>query len=217
MGLILRSSWRGTEINEALGAAGVPVRKWDLAIDDPDTLDFVRRVSARLPRGASVADAKTACLAEVDPADVDSRELLLDAFEVFEHAEQGTIRAALKQLRVVDPKVPVGPGVHLLSAHKGKGQQFDWVIVVGLDQGHIPDFRAKDPAAVSEELRVLLVMLSRARHGVVVTRSMYARGKKPPHRRWTPDPSPWWSVLRGQHEQFEDVVAHCQRVNALRH
>lgn len=213
IGIILRSGWRGEEIGKALDAASVPVRKWDLAVDDPETMDLIRRTTARLPRGAGLSDAKAACLAEVAPADVDTRELVLDAFDVLDQAGQSTIRGALRMVRVTDPQLPVGPGAHLLSAHKGKGQQFDWVVVPGLDQGHVPDFRAKDPGALDEELRVLLVMLSRARHGIVVTRSVKARGKKPPHRLWSPDVSPWWSDLEGHYQQLGDVLQHCQRLS----
>ena len=61
------------------------------------------------------------------------------------------------------------PGIHLLSDHVGKGQQFDCVAVVGAEDGVIPDFRAKTTAAALEEARILSVMISRARHSVVVT------------------------------------------------
>lgn len=50
----------------------------------------------------------------------------------------------------------------------GKGQQFDWVVVVGAEEGCIPDFRATSMAAIQEEARILSVMLSRARHGAVI-------------------------------------------------
>ncbi|MHA4893043.1 3'-5' exonuclease, partial [Enterococcus faecium] len=62
-------------------------------------------------------------------------------------------------------------GVHLLTGHVGKGQQFDWVVIVGLEEGVIPDFRASSADEMAEEARVLSVMLSRARHGVIVGRA----------------------------------------------
>ena len=58
------------------------------------------------------------------------------------------------------------PGLHLLSGHVGKGQQFDWVVVIGAEEGCIPDFRSTD---LAEEARILSVMISRARHGAIVT------------------------------------------------
>ena len=63
----------------------------------------------------------------------------------------------------------VTPGVHFLTGHIGKGQEFDWVVVLGLEEGYIPDFRAREEdGGVDEELRVLHVMVSRARYGLVL-------------------------------------------------
>jgi DNA helicase-2/ATP-dependent DNA helicase PcrA len=63
------------------------------------------------------------------------------------------------------------PGLHLLTGHVGKGQQFDWVIIIGLEDGCLPDFRASSASELAEETRVLSVMISRARHGVVLSSS----------------------------------------------
>ena len=62
------------------------------------------------------------------------------------------------------------PGAHLLTGHIGKGQQFDWVLILGAEDGCIPDFRnLDDDASLQEEARILAVMMSRARHGVVIS------------------------------------------------
>lgn len=66
-------------------------------------------------------------------------------------------------------------GVHCLTGHAGKGQQFDWVIIAGLEQGSIPDYRAKSPEELNEEARVLSVMISRARIGAITTASAIVR------------------------------------------
>ncbi|MFF2772940.1 3'-5' exonuclease, partial [Streptomyces bacillaris] len=62
-------------------------------------------------------------------------------------------------------------GAHLLSGHAGKGQQFDWVIVVGVEEDFVPFSMATTPGEITEEARVLSVMISRARHGVVLSRA----------------------------------------------
>ena len=62
-------------------------------------------------------------------------------------------------------------GAHLLSGHVGKGQQFDWVFVIGVEEGSIPFFMAESDDEISEEARVLSVMISRARHGVILSRA----------------------------------------------
>lgn len=76
----------------------------------------------------------------------------------------------IQRIRVGENETLLGaPGLHLVTGHSGKGQQFDWVIVLGLEKDSIPSFHAKTAAALTEEARVLSVMISRARHGVVVT------------------------------------------------
>ena len=50
-----------------------------------------------------------------------------------------------------DPHRPGGVSVGLpkrpaLTGHIGKGQQFDWIVVVGAEEGSNTDFRAKDVA-----------------------------------------------------------------------
>lgn len=90
------------------------------------------------------------------------------------------------------PDKPVAPGVHLLNGHLGKGQEFDWVVVLGLEDGHIPDFRAPRHGEVREELQVLHVMVSRARHGLVLTRSATTNTRYGPR---TVAESPWLARL----------------------
>lgn len=113
----------------------------------------------------------------------------------------------MKSIRVSDPKQTVGPGVHLLNAHTGKGQQFDWVFVVGLEEDHMPDRRNNQGAALEAELRILLVMLSRARHGLVVTRTIKMPGWYGPR---AVTESRWWSGLHAESSSLEEVEAHLQ-------
>lgn len=101
--------------------------------------------------------------------------------------------------RVTDHNAPVSPGLHLLTGHRGKGQEFDWVIVIGMEQGHVPDFRnVSDP----EELRVLHVMVSRARYGLVLT---YSRQTMTAHGWWASQPSHWLGPLRSV-ETLTDIL-----------
>lgn len=199
VGIISRSGWRRGESDKMFAAdSTLPCRRWDLAIDDPLVLDRIRKVVATLPVGASVATARDAALAAVDPSDVDTTEDLDHAFDQLASEVGGTasVRSALARFSHSDSQGdvdgPVGPGVHLLNAHTGKGQQFDWVFIPGLEEKHIPDRRSAFGAALAEEQRVLLVMLSRARHGVVVSRSKNADGRYGPYR---VEPSRWFAGL----------------------
>src|SRR5690606_995707 len=129
--------WRREDIDAAFsGENTFPVRRWDLAIDDPGTVETIKATVATLPHGTSVAHARLAVLDAVDPADVDARELVNRAFDSLEQSGATTAKSAVHSIKASDPRQAIGPGVHLLNAHTGKGQQFDWVFIVGLEQGH---------------------------------------------------------------------------------
>lgn len=210
IGVIARAAWRREDIDRAFAAqSALPVRRWDLAIEDPGIVALIQSTVATLPRGASIAEARAAVLDAVDPADVDARELVDAAFDTLEQSETGTARAAIRSIRVSDPKQTVGPGVHLLNAHTGKGQQFDWVFVIGLEEGHLPGKRNNHGDALAEEQRVLLVMLSRARHGLVVTRTRTVDGWYGP--RSVPE-SRWWAGIPADCVSSEDVEAHLDAI-----
>ncbi|WP_454229528.1 3'-5' exonuclease [Propioniciclava flava] len=105
----------------------------------------------------------------------DTRKALVDALGwVLDRLQEGRTPAQVAgRIRVGDQTTLLNaPGIHLLSGHVGKGQQFDWVVVVGAEDGNIPFFLAQTEAEKLEEARILTVMLSRARHGAFVT---YAR------------------------------------------
>ncbi|MFT0848886.1 ATP-dependent helicase [Actinomycetaceae bacterium L2_0104] len=208
VGIISRAAWRRKEIDQAFATeTRFPVRRWELAIEDPAVVALIQSTVATLPRGASLGDARIAVLDSLDPADVDTREQIDDAFEVLEQSNASTARAAVRSIRVSDPKQNIGPGVHLLNAHTGKGQQFDWVFVIGMEEGHLPGKRNSHGVALAEEERVLLVMLSRARQGLVVTRARMAKGMYGPY---AAKESRWWPLLRTEFtsvHEIEDRVA----------
>lgn len=197
IGIVTRSAGRRAAIDQAFAAASyAPCRRWDLAIDDPLVRDRIRSVVERLPKGATVDEARQATLAALDPSDVDTAEDLDNAFDqLAEHGgADASIRQVLARYRHADNnKAAVGPGVHLLNAHTGKGQQFDWVFVCGLERGQVPIHFANAPALIAEEKRVLLVMLSRARHGLVITRAQFANGRFGPFQ---VEASPWFADLQ---------------------
>ena len=206
VGIIARAGWRRKSIDAAFAdQTDVPVRRWELAIDDPATVALIQSTVSALPRGATVSDARIAVLDLIDPADVDATELIEDAFDTLEQSEATTARSAVKSIRTADPKQAVGPGVHLLNAHTGKGQQFDWTLVVGLEEGHLPGKRSSHGDALSEEQRVLLVMLSRARHGVIVTRTRLKEGWYGPQNATA---SRWWSAIKTQYSSENEIEEH---------
>lgn len=214
IGIITRAGWRRNHIDHAFDEqVDVPVRRWDLAIEDPATVALIQATVSGLPRGATVNDARFAVLDALDPADVDARELIDDAFEALGQSGATTARAAVRSIRQTDPKQVVGPGVHLLNAHTGKGQQFDWTLVVGLEEGHLPGRRNSCGDALDEEQRVLLVMLSRARHGLIVTRARMSDGQ---YGMRSVDESRWWSAIKARYSSEEEIQSHIERLRSSR-
>lgn len=208
IGIIARAGWRRESIDAAfVEEKSFPVRRWDLAIDDPGIVALIQSTVATLPHGASITNARLAVLDAVDPADVDARELVDNAFDTLEQSDAVTAKAAVRSIRSSDHKQTIGPGVHLLNAHTGKGQQFDWVFVIGLEEGHLPGKRNSHGDALAEEQRVLLVMLSRARHGLVVTRTRMADGMYEPY---PATQSRWWPRIRAQCSLAEEIEAHLE-------
>ena len=156
---------------------GLDCYRWDDPVLDTQTAPLLRqalrRATAAAYAGAPDPMAYLRALAQAqDVQDPDIRRPLLDALAwAADLLDEGTSPAAVAaRIRVGDgDTLLTKPGLHLLNGHVGKGQQFDWVIVIGLEEGCLPDFRATSLGELAEEARVLSVMMSRARHGVVLS------------------------------------------------
>lgn len=176
IGIISRTGSRRRFVDAAVEASGLPFYRWDDGVLDTDTARIVKAMLSRLNVAHFQAASdplehlrKAAGLSAVQ--DPSTREALGAALNwCYDLLLQGVGTSAIRlRIRVGDESTLLNmPGIHLLTGHVGKGQQFDWVMVVGAEDGCIPDFRAASPAAVQEEARILSVMLSRARHGAVI-------------------------------------------------
>ena len=84
--------------------------------------------------------------------DVDTHDDLTNVFEQLE-LELGsdvTAKEIAAQLNDPNPDQAIAPGVHLLNAHTGKGQQFDWVFVPGFESFNVPSPQAKTPSELAK-------------------------------------------------------------------
>lgn len=179
IGVIGRTKARLRFVDPDVEASGHPVHRWEDGVLDPDTAHRIRVMLGRIDDAAYYAapDSLTYLreLAELDKVeDYDSQRALADAISwVLDRFNDGNdVDDVRSRIRVGDQTTLLNaPGIHLLSGHVGKGQQFDWVVVLGFEQDCIPDFRAKTQTAREEEARTFSVMLSRARHGVLVSYS----------------------------------------------
>lgn len=198
IGVISRMGWRRTHVDKAFADSDLPHVRWDLAIDDAAIVERLKAAAEQLGGGdLDPAALRDQMLSGVEIADVDTIaevDEALDQLAAFA-SEAGSLRAAVELLTDPDSDAPIAPGVHLLNAHVGKGQQFDWVFIPGFEKGHLPSFLAKGAAELQEEHRVLLVMISRARHGVVFSRAQTLISKA--GNEYAPDKSPWTSLVAG--------------------
>ena len=213
IGVISRSEWRRKPVDKAFSDSPLVVCQWDLAVDNPEIVRLLRDTAAKLGQDYDLNSLRSEVEAQVDPADAETQADIGEAFIEIERltAALGGAASALAQLRDPDDDdASIGPGVHLLNAHTGKGQQFDWVFMPGIEKGHIPSFLAK-PSEMDEERRILLVMFSRARHGVVLTRADSLISKK--GNPYPTDGSPWLSdLVPALSARREALCAHIDRL-----
>lgn len=62
--------------------------------------------------------------------------------------------------------------VQAISSHGSKGQEFDYVFMVGLEDDVLPDYRARIDEEVDEERRIFYVSLTRARKAAYLTNAL---------------------------------------------
>ena len=208
IGVVHRGGKRVTTITGTAVESGLAFEDWGLPTHVPAVVDLINREARRcIAAGGTdqeiVAALEESCRALVEPDDADLLDELAGACDVLRALlDDGvSVGDAIASCRAsAEPGAPVAPGLHVLTAHKGKGQEFDWVFVVGLEEGVIPDFRSAGDAERDEELRVLHVMVSRARYGLVFSRVRTTTTRYGPRDK---DPSPWLDLLRGTATEFD--------------
>ncbi|MBA4181320.1 MAG: ATP-dependent helicase [Anaerolinea sp.] len=202
VGIVARRGSRSQAIRDAADEAGIAYEDWSIPTHVPAIVDLLNRnlqeaVRHGVTDGEILVTLERSCRDLIEPADADTLDELARACEALGEmiGDGSDLRDAVASCRVTTHlSTAVSPGVHLLTGHKGKGQEFDWVFVLGLEEGHVPDFRSRTKDAVAEELKVLHVMVSRARRGVIFTHSRHTLTRSG----WrAAEPSPWLGILRG--------------------
>lgn len=68
--------------------------------------------------------------------------------------------------------------LNLITLHSAKGLEFDVVVMMGMDQGRIPNWNAKSAESKQEPRRLFYVGLTRARHEVHMTYSGWTKSPR---------------------------------------
>ena len=87
----------------------------------------------------------------------------------------------------------VTSGVQLLTVHKAQGREFRAVAIVGMNEGQIPDFRAKSAIEQAGELRTFYVAVTRARRVLLLSRALRRATRYGPR---STAPSPYLELAR---------------------
>ncbi|MFB7224499.1 UvrD-helicase domain-containing protein [Streptomyces sp. NPDC056227] len=200
VGVMTRNFRRMTDIARALDLAGIDYQDWYQPTVVPQIAELLHRhlpeaLAVGADRAEQLAALERLCRSQLPPDDAPTLDELSIACEALsDRLATSPLQQTLAAFRPhTTSNAPVPPGLHLLTGHAGKGQEFDVGYVIGLEEGSIPDFRSTKGEALTEELRVLHVMASRARRRLVFTR-VENRWRTP---RWyaAERPSCWWHLL----------------------
>ncbi|QXC61598.1 ATP-dependent helicase [Aquihabitans sp. G128] len=199
--IMARTGWRRREVEEAARSAGLAFELWDYPVHRPRVVQLLRKhLQTALLRHESdrerLDELFLLCFEECGQDDVDTEDDLNHAVESLEEL-LGTapLEQIVNEIRTsADDEVPVSPGLHFLNGHTCKGQQFDHVYVLGLEEDVLPDYRSsQDADKLTEELAVLHVMVSRARQSLTVTCTRDVR--RYVDSRWLRAPSRWFGLI----------------------
>ena len=195
IGISARLKRRRQLVDEMIAASGLPYCIWDDGVLDKSIAQKIRSML----RGLSLSEFHSAddqlaflhqAVAFDNEQDPDERTALSSAVDWCLDLLQKDLSPDTIQKRIQigdNDSLITRAGVHLLTGHAGKGQQFDWMVVIGLEEDYLPSYQAiqagDNSAMMGEEARTLAVMLSRARHGVLVTSSSVISGDFIPNKR----------------------------------
>lgn len=195
IGISERLKRRRQLVDEMIAASGLPYCIWDDGVLDKSIAQKIRSML----RGLSLSEFHSAddplaflrqAVAFDNEQDPDERTALSSAVDWCLDLLQKDLNpdTILRRIQIGDnDSLITRAGVHLLTGHAGKGQQFDWMVVIGLEEDYLPSYQAiqagDNSAMMGEEARTLAVMLSRARHGVLVTSSSVISGDFIPNKR----------------------------------
>lgn len=197
VGIIARTGFRIQGIKDLLATDGIQYTDWSSGIFRPEIARALRHVCDDLSSRAtenmnfeSKLDIYRYIVERTTLLQSGAHEELEDACswlfgQLLERdadlSRASEIRESIYEMRG-DESFATRKGIHCLTGHAGKGQQFDWAFIVGLEDGSIPFYKAATDQEIEEEARVLSVMISRARIGFVATSTeinAYGYSRKP--------------------------------------
>lgn len=84
--------------------------------------------------------------------------------------QERTLAGFLKLLAQLERTVRDDPGVRVLTPYRARGLGFRAVVILGMNQGTFPDYRAKTDKEIDDERRAVYVAATRAARALLLTR-----------------------------------------------
>ena len=103
-------------------------------------------------------------------------EQLLDRYEAGTSGPNRSLSGFLRMLSRLEGEAPSEPGIRMVTPHRARGLGFKVVVVLGMNEGIFPYYRATSAEELDEERRVVYVAASRAARALLFTR---------PRKRWS--------------------------------
>ena len=177
IGIVARTAFRASEIRRYLEHENIEYADWGNGLFRPkvaaelrDTCDLLSNKTFEKQLDLHLFIRERIKSAQCVPSDEleEASGWLFDQVSQFGLPKIHEIKARIRENKG-NETIATRPGIHCLTGHAGKGQQFDWVFVIGLEQGSIPFYKANTDEEQREEARILSVMISRARIGLIAT------------------------------------------------
>ena len=156
VGVICRAEYRRAALERAFATARHKPQYWDIALDTPQVAAMLKRQARHIPTEldyeAQVEELLNRVSRALRQSDIHTLNDVQSACEQLRSMESmgQDLPEVLSRIRDVRGNAANEPGVHVLNAHTGKGQQFDWVFVVGLEEGHVPSAYSKSRRSCSK-------------------------------------------------------------------
>lgn len=179
VGIISRTGFRSNAIKHFLTSEGIDFTDWGNGLFRPKVAKILRDIcddmegrsfDNKLEIYRYIMQQVTKTHGDFSEELEEAGSWLFDQILLYENnpSEISKVRQCIAE-RNGNETVATRGGIHCLTGHAGKGQQFDWVFIVGLEQGSLPFYKANGTEEIKEEARILSVMISRARIGFVAT------------------------------------------------
>lgn len=210
--VISRTKQRRKWVDDRMRRKNLHAEIWDFPMHKPLIVDLLTRhlnsIDPTFPTIQAIDELYLHCFEEVDQVNFDTLDELNEVFDTIrELATEFSLSEIVAGIRISsNPEDPVGSGLHLLNGHVGKGQQFDRVVIVGLEEDFLPHFLAIKTGQqenIQAELAVLHVMASRAREQLIVATCDVVPNWKGIDR--TREPSRWFEIIEEEVDRVIDI------------